>query len=132
MSESEDRWERDAADAVIERVEAGGGDARQRLRALFALAGADAPTDTGMALELAVGDWARREPAVAERLHRVHDRRIEYLRELFATFLNDEDEIEVRSLLTMSLHVGSHLVAARHGARTRSEVVALTLERLLR
>ena len=52
------------ADEVIERVEAEGGDARAKLRRLFALAFSAGELLT---IELAIRDWARRDKAVAER-----------------------------------------------------------------
>ena len=53
-------------DEVIERVEGEGGDARARLRRLFALASASA--GELLKVELAIRDWARRDKAVAKRL----------------------------------------------------------------
>ena len=53
-------------------------------------------------------DWARREPRVAERLRRVDNRRMDYMRSLFGGFCADEDEVEARCLLAFSLFVGSH------------------------
>ena len=68
-----DTWERVSIDEVIERVEGQGGDARARLRRLFALA---ASSDELLKIDLAVRDWSRREPAVAERLRRADNRRM--------------------------------------------------------
>ena len=62
-----DTWERVSLDEVIERVEGGGRDARARPRRLFALASS---SEGLLAIDLAVRDWARRDPAVAERLRR--------------------------------------------------------------
>lgn len=125
-----DTWERTSVDAVIERVEAeAGGDARAALARLFALG------STGQELlttDLAVRDWARRDPAVAERLRRVDNRRMEYLRSLFAAFCAAEEEIEVRATLSLTLWIGSRLTDAGHGARTRAEVIDLTLTALTR
>ena len=93
---------------------------------LFALAAsADFP------VELAVRDWARRDPAVAPRVRRVDNRRMEYLRSLFAQLGLDADEVETRSLLVFSLFIGSYFIAAEHGGRSRSEVLVLALDRLL-
>ena len=70
-----DSWERATVDDVIERVEGGGGDAREKLRRLFAIAGRE-PLRT----ELAVRDWARRDRTVGARLRRVDNRRMDYMR----------------------------------------------------
>ena len=132
LEEVLDAWERLSVDEAIERVEREGGDARARLRELFALSSASGDL-TRMVLksDLAVRDWARRDRAVAERLRRVDNRRVDYLRSLFGAFCPDEAEVEARCLVTMSLFVGNHFVAADHGARSRADVVELALARLL-
>ena len=128
LGEMLDRWERVSVDEVIERVERDGGDARARLRRLVAIAVAG---DRLLRMDLAVRDWSRREPAVAERLRRLDNRRMDYMRSLFGAFCPDEGEVEVRCLLAMSLFVGNHFTAADHGARSRADVLELAMERLL-
>ncbi|MFL5908743.1 MAG: TetR/AcrR family transcriptional regulator, partial [Solirubrobacterales bacterium] len=123
-----DSWERVVIDEVIERVEAGGGDGRTKLERLFALAGSSFDL---MKMELAIRDWARRDKTVARRLRRIDNRRMEYMRSLFSDFCPDEDEVEVRCFLAMSIFVGNYLVAADHEGRSRRQVMALTQERLL-
>ena len=127
LEEMLDAWERVVIDEVIDRVEGEGGDARAKLRRLFALASSSRDL---LKIELAIRDWARRDKAVAKRLRRVDNRRMEYMRSLFGAFCPDEDEVEVRCLLVFSLFIGSHFVAADHGARTRADVLALALRRL--
>jgi AcrR family transcriptional regulator len=132
LEEMLDTWERVSIDEAIERVEREGGDARDRLRRLFALASAgDELARLVLRTDLAVRDWARRDPAVATRLQRVDNRRMDYLRSLYAGFCPDADDVEARGLVTMSLFVGNHFVAADHGDRSRADVVELALARLL-
>jgi AcrR family transcriptional regulator len=123
-----DTWERASVEEAIERVEHDGGDARAKLWRLFTLASAG---DRRVRADLAVRDWARRDEAVAERLRRVDDRRMAYLRSLFGTFCPDEGDVEARCLLAFSLFVGTHFIAVDHGARSRREVVERALRRLL-
>jgi hypothetical protein len=113
---------------VIDAVERGGGDARARLRGLFELA---ASRRDLLRADLAVRDWAQRDRSVATRLRRVDNRRMEYLRELFGELCADEEEVEARCLLVLSLWIGSHRVAAEHGDRSRSEIIDSALEQLL-
>jgi AcrR family transcriptional regulator len=127
LEEMLDTWERVSIDEVIERVEGEGGDARARLRRLFGLA---ASSGELLKIDLAVRDWSRREDTVAERLRRVDNRRMDYLRSLFGAFCPDEDDVEVRCLLVLSLWIGNHFVAADHGARSRADVLRLALRRL--
>jgi AcrR family transcriptional regulator len=128
LDEMLDTWERIGVDAVIERVEGGGGDARAKLRRLF---GVSSSSGNLMEIELAIRDWARRDKMVAKRLRRVDNRRMEYMRSRFGAFCPDEDDVEVRSMLAFSLWIGNHFMAAQHGERTRSQVLQLTIDRLL-
>ncbi|GGU35747.1 TetR/AcrR family transcriptional regulator [Streptomyces lavendofoliae] len=128
-----DTWEREVTEAVIEHVDGGGGDGRAKLDRLFTLvAVADDAVPRGTAIDLALRDWARRDEAVARRLRRVDNRRMDYLRSLFATFCDDPDDVEVRCMLTFSVRVGTHVVAADHDGRSREEVLALIKKWLLR
>jgi AcrR family transcriptional regulator len=127
LEEILDAWERATVDEVIERVESDGGDARGRLRRLSALA---VSSDEPLRIDLAVRDWARREQTVADRLRRVDNRRMDYLRSLFGGFCSDEDDVEARCLVFYSLWIGSHFIAADHGPRTRADVLKLALTQL--
>jgi AcrR family transcriptional regulator len=127
LEEILDTWERLSVDEVIERVESEAGDAKARLRRLSALA---ASSDAPLRIDLAVRDWARREHPVAERLRRVDNRRMDYLRSLFGDFCPDEDEVEARCMVFYSLWIGNHFIAADHGARRRADVLKLALTRL--
>jgi hypothetical protein len=82
-------------------------------------------------VELAVRDWSRRDSDVAERVRRVDNRRMGYLRSLFGQFCADEDDVEARSMLAYSLVIGSYFIAAQHGDKTRSQVLRLAIDRLL-
>jgi AcrR family transcriptional regulator len=127
LGEMLDAWERVVIDEVIDRVEGEGGDARAKLRHLFALA---ASSGQLLKIDLAIRDWARRDAAVARRLRRVDNRRMEYMRTLFGAICADPDEVEVRCLLAFSLFIGSHFVAVDHGRRSRAQVLELALRRL--
>src|SRR5215831_4897052 len=128
LEEMLDTWERASIDAVIERVERGGGDARARLRRLFDVASVSGGL---LRTELAVRDWARRDQAVADRLRRVDNRRMDYLRSLFGAICPGEDEVEARSMLAFSLVIGHHFLAADHGARSHADVLELAANWLL-
>jgi hypothetical protein len=123
LDEMLDAWERIGVDAVIERVDGGGGDARAKLRRLFGLSSS---SDELLEIELAIRDWARRDRAVGRRLRRVDNRRMDYLRSLFGAFCPDDDEVEARCVLAFSLWIGKHFIAADDGPRMRR----LALERL--
>ncbi len=128
LEEMLDTWERMVIDEAIDRVESGGGDARAKLRRLFRLAGTVGELQR---VEPAIREWARRDATVAEHLRRVDDRRMDYMRSLFGAFCSDADDVEVRCLVSLSLFIGNHLIAAEHGARSRRDVMRLALDRLL-
>ncbi|MBV6698210.1 TetR/AcrR family transcriptional regulator [Kitasatospora aureofaciens] len=132
LTEILDTWERTVTENVIDEVESGGGDARAKLVRLYAIASAGDDPMTSIASELAVRDWARRDEAVADRLRGIDNRRMEYMRTLFRAFCPDEDDVEMRCLITYSLRIGNHFIAADNGPRSRAEVMALTRQWLLR
>jgi AcrR family transcriptional regulator len=119
-------WEKTWTEDVITLVDSGPADPRAKLRRLFDLA------RTGdFSVELALRDWARRDRAVAAQMRRVDNRRMEYLRSLFAQFCADEGDVEARSMLAFSLFIGSYFIAARHPDRSRSEILQLSIDHLL-
>lgn len=130
LEEMLDAWERTWVDEVIETVEAEGGDARSRLRRLFALAAASG--GELLRTELAIRNWARREEAVAKRLRQVDSRRMNYMRSLFAALCENDDDVEARCLLAFSLFIGGPFVNVDYGGRSRAEVGELALEWLIR
>ncbi len=120
-----DTWERATTDEVAERLESQGGDAAAKLRRLLVL------TSFGVVkTDLAIRDWARRDPAVAERLRRVDNRRMDHLRSLFSAICADPGDAEARSMLAFSLLIGNHFIAADHGSRSRADVLELALRHL--
>lgn len=127
LEEMLDAWEQKATDDVIERVERRGGDVRIRLRR----AGVLTFSAGLLPIDLAIRDWSRRDEAVAERLRRVDNRRMAYLRELFSEICRDQDEVEARSMLAFSLMIGHHFIAADHGQRSHEDVLALAADWLM-
>lgn len=122
--------ERTWVDEVIETVEAEDKDARSRLRRLFALAVAS--SGELLRVELAIRNWARRDKAVTERLRQVDNRRMDYMRSLFGAICENDDDVEVRCLLTFSLFIGSPFISADHRGRSRADVAEQALEQLTR
>lgn len=130
LEEMLDTWEHTLVDEVIERLERAGGNPRSKLQNLFALAGSKENRDL-LRVELAIRDWARHDQAVADRLRRVDNRRMNYMRGLYSGFCRDLDDVEARCLMSMALFVGSHYIAADHGPRSRRDVIDRALKHLL-
>jgi len=126
LEEMLDTWETAAAEDVIAQVESRPGDPRAKLQRLF-----DLVPSADFSVELALRDWSRRDRDVAQRLLRVDNRRMDYLRSLFGQFCADENDVEARSMLAFALYIGSYFIAANHGDRSRSQVLQLAFDRLL-
>lgn len=133
LDEVLDAWERVAVDEVMERVEADGGDARAKLRRLSAIAafGVEVLGTDPLQVDLAIRDWSRRDETVARRLRRIDNRRMGYMRSLFGEFCSDEDEVEARCMLTFSLWIGNHFIAADHPGHSRAEVMEAAFRQVL-
>jgi AcrR family transcriptional regulator len=128
LAEMLDTWEKTGTEDIIARVDSHPGDARAKLQKLFDITS----SPEGLAVELAVRDWSRRDSDVAGRLRRADNRRMGFVRSLFGQFCADEDDVEVRSMISYSMVIGSYFVAVEHGARTRSQVLQLAIDHLLR
>ena len=131
LDEMLDAWERAGVDDVIERLEADDSSEDDPRAKLLRLAALGASSDEVLRIELAIRDWARRDSAVAERLRRVDNRRMDYMRSQFSAFCPDADEVEARCLVAFSMWIGNHLIVADHDGRSRAEVLERALRPLL-
>ncbi|WP_099041525.1 TetR/AcrR family transcriptional regulator [Mycobacterium neglectum] len=122
-----EEWERRSTDEVLDRVEAEGGDAREKVRK----AGLLTFSKELLPVDLAVRDWARRDKSAARRLRRVDNRRMEYLRALIGTFSDDAGDVEARAMLAFSLAIANHFIAADHPGLGRRQVLERATGRLL-
>ena len=127
LEELLDTWERRSTAEVLERVEREGGDVKDKVRR----AGMLTFSRELLPIDLAVRDWARHDRAVAHRLRRVDNRRMDYLRSLIGTICPDPDDVEARCMVAFSLAIANHFIAADHGDRGRAEVLALATERVI-
>lgn len=128
LTEMLDTWERESVDDVLDRIEREGGDVLDQVRLAGQLTFS---SDRLLPIDLAIRDWARRDHAVAERLRRVDNRRIQLARDAISSFCADPDEAEARSLLAFCLAIGEHFLAADHPGRSRAEVVARAADLIL-
>ena len=128
LEEMLDTWEKTGTEDIIAQVQSQPGDARAKLWRLFEITTAP----EGLAVELAVRDWARRDAGVAERLRRADNRRMDFVRSLFRSFCPDEEDVEIRAMTSYSLVIGSYFVVADHRGRTRDQVLRLAIGQLLR
>ena len=121
LEEMLDRWEQQSIEEVSEEIERRGGDARAKLRRLFSLA---ADRRDLLLIDLAVRDWARHEQWVADRLRKVDNRRMDYMRTLFGDFCPTKRRSRLAAY--SSSRCGS---AATSWPRTTANTVAKTFSR---
>ena len=119
LREMLDTWERESVDDVLRQIEQAGGDLLDQARLAGQLTFS---SERLFPIDLAVRDWARRDPVVAERLRRVDNRRMQLLRDAIGTVCSDPAEVEARSLLAFALAIATHLIAVDHPGSTRAEV----------
>lgn len=124
-----DAWERESVDDVLDRVEREGGDVLEKARLAGRLTFSG---DRLLPIDLAIRDWARRDAAVAERLRKVDNRRMQLLRGAIGTIRADPDEVEAWSLLAFCMAIGHHFLAADHPGRTREQVMMRASDLILR
>ena len=76
LTEMLETWQREVTDHIIERIEADGDDARDRLRRWVRLASVGHSPGTGVTIDLAVREWARRDDEVARRMQTVDAKKL--------------------------------------------------------
>ncbi len=128
LTEMLDVWERESVDDVIGRVKHEHGDVLDQVRLAGRLTFS---SERLLPIDLAIRDWARRDQAVAKRLRRVDNRRMQLLRDAISTICPDPDEVEARSLLAFCAAIGGHFLAADHLGRTRDQVMARASDLIL-
>lgn len=115
-----DTWEQRAAADVLAQLEYEAGDPISRaLRARDLTFASDL-----FPIELAIREWSRRDPDVAQRLHRVDRQRIDLLREAIGTVCTDPIDVEARSSLAFYAAIGAHFATVDHGELNSAQVDA--------
>jgi AcrR family transcriptional regulator len=128
LTEMLDTWEREAIDDVLGQIGREGGDVLDQVRLAGRLTFS---SERLFPIDLAIRDWARRDQAVADRLRRVDNRRMQLLRDAISTFCSDPNEVEARCLLAFCLAIGTHFLAADHPDHSRAKVVARAADLIL-
>jgi len=123
-----DAWEQRGTEAIIAAVDEEADDPELALRALWRRTHAMAPL---MRSELALRDLAQRDPEVRERVRRVDQRRVGFLRKLFRRLGLPPALAEARTMATYSLLFGDVLIEATHGRTSRERVLENALDDLL-
>ncbi len=121
-------WQMQATYAIIDQVEANGGDCRARLTTLFTIV---ARVDGR--LDRAIRTWAEQDPSARNALDQVDSRRLAYLETLFLGMGFSLPAANARARLVYHALIGQFTMgpAVAHGARL-SESLDIILPMLIR
>jgi len=110
-------WAQRSTDWVIERVTEHGGDAQQRLRKLFELAGVKPPP-----MEKAVRAWAALDPATAKVVRAVDEKRTGFVRALLSEMGYPELQAEALARVLSCFVVGELMCGLTPDARYNAAI----------
>ena len=123
-------WRKERIAAIGAQTSLDGSDARERLRALIRLYSERMNTE-GMAVELAIRQWARSDDKAAAAVASVDAARLNNVGQLYrATGLSDE-QADAQAFLFYCFIFGQSLLFLERGPRKRAQLVAKSAEKLL-
>lgn len=121
-------WEKRDTLALIEDVEARGGTPRERLRELFRAANAGR---VDFRIEQAIRQWGNGNPEIRRMLHRVDDRRIAYMRDLFLQIDGDPARAGLQATLLYAVIFGEAMIFRREARELRMQRQDAAIEAIL-
>ena len=107
-----------------------GATARERLRALIALYSERMNTE-GMAVELAIRQWARSDEAAAAAVASVDAARLQNVGHLYRAAGLSAEEADAQAFLFYCFIFGQSLLFLERGPRKRAQLIAKSAEKLL-
>ncbi len=122
-----DAWKSRATLAVIEQVEANGGDAATRLRTLFSIV---SPNDGR--LDLALRAWAGQDPTAQAALEEVDEHRLRYLETLFLALGFSAEASAARARFSYHALIGQFMMDKSPPGVRLAERLDLILPMLMR
>ena len=123
-------WSAGRLAAIVAQTSLDGESARERLKALIRLYSERMNTE-GMAVELAIRQWARGDDAAAAAVASVDAARLKNVGQLYrATGLGGEDA-DAQAFLFYSFIFGQSLLFPERGPRKRAQLVAKSAEKLI-
>ena len=123
-------WRKGRIAAIEAQTSLDGSDARERLRALIRLYSERMNTE-GMAVELAIRQWARSDDKAAAAVASVDAARLSNVGHLYrATGLSDQ-QADAQAFLFYCFIFGQSLLFLERGPRKRAQLVAKSAEKLL-
>jgi AcrR family transcriptional regulator len=123
-------WSGGRIAAIEQQASLEGESARERLRALVRLYSERMNTE-GMAIELAIRQWARSDEAAAQAVASVDAARLKNVAQLYRATGLEADEADAQAFLFYCFIFGQSLLFLERGPRKRAQLIAKSAETLL-
>jgi len=123
------RWEETGSEVVFSEVERVGGDAKRRIKHMSDIIFRRYADQLNF--EMALREWGRKDPKIRHVIAQEDERRMDYMRGLFAEIYDDPKIAEAKAWLLSSLYVGETTIAAPVKKQNREELLWACLESLL-
>jgi AcrR family transcriptional regulator len=124
-------WSEGRIAAIEKHTSLDGASARERLKALIALYSERMNTE-GMAVELAIRQWARSDELAAAAVASVDAARLRNVGHLYRATGLQAEEADAQAFLFYCFVFGQSLLFLERGPRKRAQLVAKSAEKLLR
>jgi AcrR family transcriptional regulator len=126
-----EEWKHGRVEVIVKHTELDGDDPRERLRALIRLYSERANPE-GMAIELAIRQWARSDAAAMAAVASVDAARMKGVAQLYAKLGFAPDEAQARAVIFYSFIFGQGLLVLDQAPRKRASLTAACADVLTR
>jgi AcrR family transcriptional regulator len=123
-------WSEGRIAAIEQQAALDGTSARERLKSLIQLYSERMNTE-GMAIELAIRQWARSDPTAAAAVGQVDAARLKNLGRLYRAVGLEADDADAQAFLFYCFVFGQSLLVLDRGQRRRAQLIAKSAEKLL-
>ncbi len=123
-------WSAGRIAAIEQQTSLDGATARDRLRALIRLY-SERMNTAGMAIELAIRQWARSDEAAAAAVARVDAARLKNVGQLYRAAGLSAEQADAQAFLFYCFIFGQSLLFLERGQRKRAQLIAKAAEKLL-
>ena len=123
-------WREGRIAAIEQQASLGGESARDRLAAMIHLY-SERVNAEGMAIELAIRQWARSDEAAAAAVASVDAARLKNVGQLYRASGLDADAADAKAFLFYCFIFGQSLLFLERGQRKRAQLLARSAEKLL-
>jgi len=123
------QWSTGRIAAIEQQASLDGTSARERLKALIRLYSERMNTE-GMAIELAIRQWARADEAAAQAVASVDAARLKNVARLYRAMGLEPEEADAHAFLFYCFVFGQSLLFPDRGQRKRAQLIAKSAEKL--